>query len=603
MNGKTSVASQAADPAISKTNLSANLNKLWYYLLETRGREIALLFLFIVIAALLEMATLASILPLIGSLLESNSATVAMPSESEYLPEWIRHHPESQTLIIAGVILVVSVSAIVRIGVMRIIVLFSASVAVELQTRLFENLLHREYEQIINESSSQSIAQITNKIQLVVANYILGTLSSLSSLVSAIAVVILLLWISTSVVLLALLLLAIAYGLIAWLTRIKLRFYGRELQTYVPKKIQCVQEGLGGIRDVVMGGHQKFFLQNFHQYVSRTEAASARLSFYQGFARPLIETVGIISIALIAWITYKGWISGEQMLPTLGVFAVGMIRLLPYVQQIFALWTKIVNGQFILAELVEGLVQSGKIENTQAIARSTDESIELPAFTNDITLKNVNFSYQSASYQALENINLSFHKGEYIGIVGPTGSGKSTLVDILMGLLPPTSGHLIIDDVPIVATNRSHWREKVAHVPQKIYLMDGTIERNIAFAVPEKLIDHERVVRCAQQACLDTYINDLPQGYQTAVGEQGVRLSGGQRQRIGIARALYEDCQVLVFDEATNALDEETERAVIGQLLQPQQNYTIFCISHNMDTVKSCHRLLNLQNGRAKWVR
>ena len=250
----------------------------------------------------------------------------------------------------------------------------------------------------------------------------------------------------------------------------------------------------------------------------------------------------------------------------------------------------------ILAELLDGM------PSTRAVGTESIDSEDILTFDHTISTRDIGFSYQGASSLVFENVNISIAKGDYIGIVGPTGSGKSTLVDILMGLIPPSTGTLLIDGIALDTRLREQWRRQVAHVPQKIYLTQGSVESNIAFAVESEKIDRERVKRCAQDACLDDFIDTLPNGYATEVGEDGVRLSGGQRQRIGIARALYSGCSVLVFDEATNALDEATARRVINRLLDMKQQYTIISITHNVESVKHCKKILTIENSSACWV-
>jgi len=552
-----------------------------------------------ILAAVMEMATVAAAIPLVGSLIDSQSDTSNFLSGSLRLPDFIANADDPHTWVLAMAVIVVCVAAVVRILVIRMSAEFSARVGVDLQVRYFRYLLNRDYETAINESSSKSISLISNKIQIVISNYILGMLTTLTSIVSAIGVIIVLLWLSTAVVFLALGLLISSYVLIAWFSRLKLKKYGRDLQVYFPQKVRCVQEGLGGFRDVTMGGSQDVFANKFSTVTTKVEKAGARLVFYNRFPRPLVEAIGISSIAGIAWLSHKGIYSSDNLMPILGVFALGMLRLLPFVQQIFGQWAKVFNGQMILAELMTVLVhfEDRRPGDASYIKKPT---IDL-SFEKSITLTDVCFGYQGVEKSALEHISFTINKGDYVGIVGPTGSGKSTLVDLLMGLLLPSSGMVAVDDTLLEEGNLEQWRRQVAHVPQKIYLSEGSIESNIAFGVAKHDIDSFKVAECARKACIEEFILSLPAGYNTHVGEDGVRLSGGQRQRIGIARALYSDCKVLVFDEATNALDEATERLVVDGLLSQTSDYTIVVVTHNLASVNHCHRVLTIASGRAEW--
>lgn len=579
--------------------LTANVLHLWSFLLTERRSQIVALLLLMILAALMEMATLAAVLPMLGSLVDSQAQSNNLMIGSMYLPAFITAAEDPHTVILGLTILIVCTSALTRILVLRMSTGFSASVGVELQARYFRYLLYRDYESVINDSSSKKISVVTNKIQIVISNYILGVLTGLTALIAVLGVFLMLLWLSTSVVYLVVGLLAAAYLCIAWLTRIKLKKYGRDLQIYIPQKVQCVQEGLGGFRDVTMGGSQEYFVDRLKAVAQITERASARFNFYNGFPRPLIEAICISAVAAVAWLAHRGILSGEHLLPTLGVFALGMLRLLPFFQQLFAQWARLLNGQLILAELIDGMLTP--LTAATSATQSAEKFSQTIPFALKIAMENVSFSYRGVEQPALQNLNFSFDKGAYIGIVGPTGSGKSTLVDILMGMLSPTSGTLRIDGIPLISSDRNRWRRQVAHVPQKIFLSDDTVLNNIAFATSDSLVDRDRVELCASQACIHDFVKTLPDGYETNVGEDGVRLSGGQRQRIGIARALYSGCKILVFDEATNALDEETEKAVIGGLLKPDQGYTIVCVTHNISSVSQCHRVLMIEHGAARW--
>jgi ATP-binding cassette, subfamily B, bacterial PglK len=231
----------------------------------------------------------------------------------------------------------------------------------------------------------------------------------------------------------------------------------------------------------------------------------------------------------------------------------------------------------------------------QLLPKYADQPLPKPIpFAKEIKLNNLNFRYTKDSPWILKNVNLSLKKGEHIGFMGVTGSGKSTLLDIIMGLLSATEGDLNVDNQTINIQNRRSWQAHIAHVPQNIYLSDSTIEENIAFGIAKELIDHQRVKKAAQQAQISQLIEQWKGGYQTFVGERGIRLSGGQRQRIGIARALYKQANVLIFDEATSALDNETEQVVMDAIEGLDKELTILIIAHRLTTLKGCDKIVKL---------
>jgi ATP-binding cassette subfamily B protein len=274
---------------------------------------------------------------------------------------------------------------------------------------------------------------------------------------------------------------------------------------------------------------------------------------------------------------------------------VGAQRLLPLLQQAYAAWTSIRAGQASLQDSLELL--------DQPIPDDINHPFALPiSFKRCIELKEIAFRYDSKSPYVLKGINLSIIKGSRIGFIGSTGSGKSTLLDIIMGLQQPTSGFMEIDGHPVGSGNFRSWQAHIAHVPQVIFLSDSSIEANIAFGVPKDQINHDRVLQAAQKAKIAETIESWPKKYNTLVGERGIRLSGGQRQRIGIARALYRQADVIIFDEATSSLDNETEEGVMQAIDSLGGELTLLIIAHRLSTLKNCSQIFELGMGGIKRV-
>jgi ABC-type multidrug transport system fused ATPase/permease subunit len=274
-------------------------------------------------------------------------------------------------------------------------------------------------------------------------------------------------------------------------------------------------------------------------------------------------------------------------IPVLGALALGAQRLLPALQQAYGAYSTI-KGSISSFKDVLNLLD-------QPLPEYADQPPPKPIpFEKEIKLIDLNFCYTEDSPWVLKNINFSLDKGTRIGFIGVTGSGKSTLLDIIMGLLPATSGSIVVDGQFITNENRRGWQAHIAHVPQNIYLSDSTIEENIAFGISKEKIDHQRVEKAAKQAQIAELIEEWVDGYQTFVGERGIRLSGGQRQRIGIARALYKQVDVLIFDEATSALDNETEQVVMKAIGGLERDLTILIIAHRLTTLKGCDQIIKL---------
>jgi len=554
--------------------------------------KVALLLLLMAIAALMEMATLVSIVPLVASLMDTPDA--ASKSFSRYLPQFVLQSENPNAIILGAVVVVVCISALFRILVTRLSSEFAARVGVMLQRRYFNIIINAEYEDIVNEPSSRKINIITTSIPYIVSTYVLNALSLTTSLISATGIVVMLVWFSTGVIFLALLVLTLVYVLVAYYSRRRLRRYGQSVATNNPKKVGYLQDSLGGIRDVIMGSSQRVFAEHFTSAAEKVEIAKARLVFYAAFPRPVLEAIGISAIAAIAYYINRGSIDGRSVLPVLGAFSLGLLRLLPYLQKIFSQWSAMYHGQQMLVEVMQAINMDDKPQ--LSLTTETSKVMAL-SFEEEIKLDNVGFNYRDVTEPVLQGASIEIKKGEFVGIVGQTGSGKSTLVDIIMGLLPPTQGQLKVDGQVIDDMSRGLWRQKVTHVPQRIYLSEGSIMSNIAFSVPEDEIDIARVKQCAARAHVDAYIESLALSYRTNVGENGVRLSGGQRQRIGIARALYAQCEVMVFDEATNAVDAQTEKAIINELKNIGDNITVISVAHNDEAVRHCDHIYQVGDG------
>jgi len=312
------------------------------------------------------------------------------------------------------------------------------------------------------------------------------------------------------------------------------------------------------------------------------------------FALEAIAFGGIIIFVLILLITRE---DARQVIPLTGLFAFAGYRLMPALQEVFHSFTKM---QFNLAVLDR--VYQDITAGANPTARPLPDKKELPEplpVKKEIRLQNVTYNYPETSVPVISNINMIIEYNTSVAFVGPTGAGKTTLADIILGLLVPQEGLLLVDGVPVDETNLKNWQLNIGYVPQYIYLSDDTVTSNIAFGVSEKVIDHRAIERAACIANIDKFITEeLPQGYDTLVGERGIRLSGGQRQRIGIARALYHDPAVLVFDEATSALDGATEDAVLGAMANAARMKTLIIIAHRLPTVKNCDQVYLLDRGK-----
>ena len=355
-----------------------------------------------------------------------------------------------------------------------------------------------------------------------------------------------------------------------------------------------MQEGIGGIRDILLNNVQSFYVKLYAESDFPLRDAQAKGTFVAAYPRYILEPLGITLIACFGF--YLVDIGrGSEAIPLLGAIALGAQRLLPTSQKIYEGFT---NSRAQIVQL-GNIVNLMKVKITEYKKDILDNNFNL---TKKIVFEDVSFRYSSDSKYVLKNINLTINKGENIGIVGMTGGGKSTFLDLLTGLLEPTEGRILIDDKNLNDPQDKlfllNWRSIISYVPQSIFLSDETIYENIAFAVAQSSISESKVKSCARNAQIDTFIESLPKKYQTTVGERGIQLSGGQRQRIGIARALYKNSQILVLDEATSALDNQTERFLIDSVNSIERDYTMIMVAHRFSTLKNCDRIITVENGR-----
>jgi ABC-type multidrug transport system fused ATPase/permease subunit len=459
--------------------------------------------------------------------------------------------------------------------------------AVEIQRRT----LAQPYSFHISRNSSEIVASL-EKVQVLVFGVLLQLMQAITAAFIALFIIAALVRIDPFTAAVAALAFGTLYGLVSVLTRKRLARNSAVLGSAYRQRVQIIQESLGGIRDVIIDDSQAVYLDEFRKIDRRMTRARATTAFMASAPRFVIEATGMVVIAALALVISGREGSLAQALPILGAVALGAQRLLPLIQQLYQGWTNLAGNRSIAGQVLDLL----ELPIEEQVPPSRVEALGLK---DRIAFDNVSFTYPGRLRPAVEDIGLAIERGSRVALVGPTGSGKSTLADLLMGLLEPSIGQITVDGVPLDRATRRAWQRGIAHVPQSIFLADASIARNIAFAVPPSEIDLVRVAKAAATAQLDEFIASLPDGYETAVGERGVRLSGGQRQRLGIARAIYKDAPVLVLDEATSALDHDTEQAVMGALDRlGGEGRTIVIIAHRRSTVEHCDLVARIDNGR-----
>lgn len=487
-------------------------------------------------------------------------------------------------------------SAALLAGSIRLLLLWvttriSFACGADLSIEVYRRTLYQPYWMHLARNSSEVISGITYKVNGVVFWVLQPMLILVSSIVLLVAILITLIAIDPVVASLAAIGFGASYGVISWFSRQRLRRNSIRIAHEQTQVIKALEEGLGGIRDVLLEGAQPVYCDVYRQAEQPLRVAHGNNNFIAGSPRFAMEAIGMVLIAMLAYGLSRQVGGLATALPVLGALALGAQRLLPALHQTYSAWASIVGGHATLADTMDLLEQPVPDEATQPAPDPL-------AFQNSIRFNAVRFRYAQDGPWVLDGCELTIPKSSRIGIVGKTGSGKSTMVDLLLGLLMPTEGEIVVDGLTLNGSHIRAWQRAIAHVPQSIYLADTTLAENIAFGVLPRAIDLQRVQEVARQAQIADFIESRPERYNAIVGERGVRLSGGQRQRIGIARALYKQASVLMFDEATSALDNSTEQAVLGTIQGLNRDLTIIIIAHRLSTVRCCDTIMELDQGR-----
>ena len=379
--------------------------------------------------------------------------------------------------------------------------------------------------------------------------------------------------------------------------RKKITEQGRIQNEYSALYIKCINQSLGAIKETKVSCKEEFFLDAFRKAYFEYGKANGKFLFMNQLPRMLIETIIVCGLLLLIITKLMLGNQPEEIVPLLGVLALAAFRLMPSANRIVNLSNGIRFQMPLFNELYEDLliIKNKGAKETETCLQKPESRMD---FENVVSVEELSFAYPEIEKQVLNNISFSIPKGKFVGIVGPSGAGKTTFVDILLGLLAPSKGKISVDGKNIYDDIRT-WQANLAYVPQSIYLIDGTIRENIALGVDEKEIDDALINKVLHMAELYDFVQELPAGIDTTVGERGVKLSGGQRQRIGIARALYYQPQVLVLDEATSALDNETEKSITDTILKLKGQITIIAVAHRLTTLAQCDFKVKFENGKA----
>ena len=569
------------------------LKKVLALLSHQERQRGALVMVMVIIMAVLETVGVASIMPFLSVMGDPEAVENTPYLLAIYNAFGFQSKQDFLMALGIGAFCIVLFSAAFRIFTTYAINRYTQMRRHSVGERLLETYLRQPYEFFLNRHSGDMAKSILSEVDQLVQNVIKPGFDAIAYSVVALAIILFLIiqdpWLALGVGVVV----GGSYVLIFTAVQKHLTKIGQERASANRERFTAAGEALGGIKDIKLLGREQAYLTRFRPSSARFSRHQATNLTLTETPRYLIEAIGVggvIGLALFLMVRSDNF---GQVLPVLGLYAFAGYKLLPAAQRIYGGFAKLRFGAAAVDEIHKDL------HEREALAEIRNLPTDRLEVTNAINLDHLGFTYPGSDTPALQNINLNIPAGSSVGLVGGTGAGKTTLVDLILGLLRPTEGELQVDDTPITEQNLRQWQASLGYVPQDIFLVDATVAENIALGIPKSRVDHQKVEECARMAQVHEFImNQLPHQYETEVGERGVRLSGGQRQRIGIARALYHDPAILVFDEATSALDNATEKAVMGAVNALSHEKTIIMIAHRLSTVENCDQIVLLELGK-----
>lgn len=571
------------------------IKKILNLLTLKERKRLYLLFGAMTISGLVEVVGVASIMPFLSLITDPDVV------QENIILNWffinLNFQSTNRFLIWAGaavlIILVVSnvLVLLTRWGLSR----FSWMRNHTLSRRLLMKYIYQPYIFFLNHNTSTLGKNILSEVQQAVTGVILPILEILSRGTVALFIFVMLLAVEPILAILLTVVLGGAYFGIYRLLKQKLYNIGKIRYQNNTDRYKAVNETFGDVKLLKIRNSENYFIESYSQpsfQFSKNNATNQIISQFPRYIMEIFAFGGIIVVVLYLLATGRGF---EEFLPLIGLYAFATYRLMPALQAVFSAITQVRFNTHLLDTLYDDMYS---FDRNEQIIKTPKES-EVFDFNKELRLENISFSYPDTKVPTIDNLNILIKPNTAVAFVGSTGAGKTTIANIILGLLWPNKGKILVDDKEVDIKNLAGWQKNLGYIPQEIYLQDDTVARNIAYGVSDDMIDMKAVNHSAKIANIhDLIINELPQNYDTVIGERGVRLSGGQRQRIGIARALYHNPKVLVLDEATSALDSATERDVFTAIENIARTKTLIIIAHRLTTVENCDVIYVLEGGR-----
>ena len=565
---------------------------IWDILLLNERKNLLFLFLIVVIQALFEFFGVISIYPLISSI--SDVEFIQSNKQLFYLYNLFGFNNYNYFLIFISFcsFLIILIRTVVNFISNYFLTRFVRKISHKISYRLLVSYISRPYKFFLNKNSSELSTTILHEVEQAVGGCIFPCVQLIAQLLTLIGIFAAIKIVKTTSAFLPLFFVIIFYVVIMYFINNRIKSLGEKRSYYNRIRYFETQELFSGIKEVKLSGKELIYADNFSFASSKYANVFIKYALIKDFPRYLLELLsigGVFLLILTSFFQAKGDLN--LILPSISVFAFAGLRLLPSVQKVYQSFISLRFNSSVLRNLKESLISSQKIK--------INKGYNVYQLQNELVLKNISYVYPLSNKKVIDKINLKIKAKTMIGIVGSTGSGKSTLIDIISGLLKPTSGEILLDQKPFNENIIESWQNSIGFVPQEIFISDDTILKNIAFGEDLKDIDIRRVEKASKMANIYDFINDqLEEGFDTKLGERGIRLSGGQKQRIGIARALYLDPPILLLDEATSSLDNLTEKSILKSLEKVSDQKTIIMIAHRLSTIKNCDNIFFLEDGK-----
>lgn len=548
----------------------------------------------VIIMSVFDLVGVASIFPFLNVL--SNPSVIEANNQLRWVYEKFNFTSKDHFLVALGGIsfCILLISSFFRATTTIALIRFTWLKHYVISRHLLSQYLYEPYVFFLNRNSSELTAYLLTEVARVVSGVLMPFIFLISRSLLAVLILLLLVVVDPLVAIFVIGAIGGGYAIIYTCVRQKLSRTGQELLMYNKRMYKVLNESFGGIKDIKLMGKENVFIEQYANPARKVidcYCSQFVITQFPRYAFEILAFGGLLLIAIYIAVIKKSY---HEVIPLVGLYAFSAYRLMPTLQLIFQDLTSIRFGQASLKTIYQDYID--------CLHKDVNESIKtilvLP-FSEKVEFRNITFQYPKAPKSVIENLDLIINANTTIGFVGGTGAGKTTVVDILLGLLWPQQGEIIVDDIKLGPENLRMWQKNIGYVSQSIYLCDSTVTHNIAFGIPDNEINQQAVERAAQLANIhDFIVAELPKGYETTVGERGVRLSGGQRQRIGIARALYHNPSMLVFDEATSALDGITENTILEAIYNLTHKKTIIIIAHRFSTVRECDIIYLLERGR-----